>query len=155
MVLDKLEFVERIDDHEGYASDPVSTERSEVTAVVAYRSVITKAVVLILTQSNLVIASLHSGTHNRGYYAYIKIGLFEHVEISSAGLPDVNMSVSDPYGLARKAYDSLNEIFLMVVSLNYTTPMRYYHFTHIERILIFIGLIITVAVLIFNREKQK
>ena len=45
-------------------------------------------------------------------------------------------------------------IFLMVVSLNYTTPMRYYHFTHIERILIFIGLIITVAVLIFNREKQ-
>ncbi len=45
-------------------------------------------------------------------------------------------------------------IFLEVVSLNYTTPMKYYHFTHMERILIFFGLIVTVLILIINKNKQ-
>ena len=42
----------------------------------------------------------------------------EFIEISSIGGLDVNASVFDPYGLSGKSNDSLNEIFLAVISLH-------------------------------------
>lgn len=61
-------------------------------------------------------------------------------------------------GIFRNIFKIMALIFFVdaavVITLNFVSDLHFYRFTHYQRILIVLGLIITVAIMILNRKKQ-